>query len=128
MSTLEHAVAYALQHPDDSRAIDKAYLEFIKANFMIPIHAHSAEDAPEVLYLEENGIQYLPAFTNTDTLDVWAKDIAKQIKILRLTGVNLLKGVGEHVAVCLNLGDSASKIFHPEEIARMKSLIIKFWK
>jgi hypothetical protein len=61
-------------------------------------------------------------------LDAWAKDISEKINLLKLSGVDLLKGIGDEVTICLNIGSDIYKEFNPAEIARMKSLILKFFK
>ena len=63
-----------------------------------------------------------------DYLDAWAKDIAQEINLLKLSGVDLLKGLGENVTVCLNIGSDIYKEFNPSETARMRSMILKLFK
>ena len=55
MNALEEAIKEAITNNGESKQANKAYLEFIKANFIIPIEKYSTTDEPEVLYLEENG-------------------------------------------------------------------------
>jgi SseB protein N-terminal domain len=127
MNNLELAIKEALQTKGNSKEANKAYLEFIKANFIIPINKNSLDDQPEVLYLEENGQFFLPVFTNMQYFAFWAKDISDSIKILRLSGVDLLKGIGEQVLVCLNIGSEIYKEFNAAELARMKSIVLKLF-
>lgn len=61
-------------------------------------------------------------------LDAWAGDIANKIKLLKLSGVDLLKGLGENVTVCLNIGSEIYKEFNPSETARMRSMVLKLFK
>lgn len=129
MSTaLEQAMQDAFQNAGSAQQANKAYLEFIKANFIIPIQKHSQADAPEVLFLQENGQTFLPVFTTDNYLRDWAKDIGDDIQILRLSGVDLLRGIGDEVTICLNIGTTLYKAFNPDEIARMRSIILKFFK
>ncbi|MCA0403261.1 MAG: SseB family protein [Proteobacteria bacterium] len=128
MNSLELAIQNALQSEGENKASNKAYLEFIKANFIIPIDKNSAADAPEVLFLSENGHVFLPVFTEMNFFDDWAKEISDSIHILRLSGVDLLKGIGEEVIVCLNIGSSIYKEFNPAELARMRSMVLKLFK
>lgn len=125
---LQRAILEAIASSGKTDKANKAYLEFTKANFMIPVDIHSSDDAPEVLFLTEQGATYLPVFSDRIFLDKWAKDIAERIKILELSGVDLLKGLGENITVCLDPGSPHYKEFLPEEIARMRSLVLKLFR
>ncbi|HHF7349394.1 TPA: SseB family protein [Legionella feeleii] len=128
MNDLELAIKHALDSAGNSKEANKAYLEFIKANFIIPIDKNSAADQPEVLYIENNGAFLLPVFTNMDYFDHWADEISDAIQLLKLSGVDLLKGIGEQVTVCLNIGSPIYKEFNPAELARMRSMVLKLFK
>lgn len=128
MNALENAVKKALDLCGSSVEANKAYLEFIKANFIIPIEKSSADEEPKVLYLSENNQFFLPVFTSNDYLHAWAADIAAEIDLLKLSGVDLLKGIGDNVSVCLNIGSSIYKEFNSSEIARMREMVLKLFK
>ena len=125
MNELEVAIEQAISAEGNSHEANKAYLEFIKANFIIPIEKKSADDNPEVLYLEHNSQLFLPVFTSIGYFDAWANEIKEDIKLLKLSGVDLLKGIGEHVIVSLNIGSHVYKEFNPSELARMRSMVLK---
>jgi hypothetical protein len=127
MNELETAIANALASEGARDNANKAYLEFIKANFIVPIERDSAHDEPRVLYLEDGECIFLPAFTNREILQAWAQSVEAEIQLLQLTGVNLLKGIGEHVTVSLNIGSPLYKEFNPAELARMRSMVMKFF-
>lgn len=127
MNSLEIAIKNALNLSGSTVEANKAYLEFIKANFIIPVDINSDPDNPEVLYLEDQSQVFLPVFTSMEHLNQWACDISKNINILKLTGVDLLKGIGEQVTVCLNIGSTVYKEFNPAELARMRSMVLKIW-
>ena len=128
MSALELAVHQAFEANGNNKEANKAYIEFIKANFIIPIRSDSAPDAPQVLFLQEDNHIFLPVFTDMAYLSEWASEISADINILRLTGVDLLKGIGDTVTLCLNIGTPGYKEFNPSEIARMRSITLKFFK
>lgn len=125
---LEIAVIQAIDSLGDKDKANKAYLEFIKANFIIPIEIDETDPEPKVLYLVEQEQAYLPVFSNMHYFDQWAADIASEIKLLKLSGVDLLKGIGENTVVCLNIGSLIYKEFNQAELARMRSMVIKFFK
>ena len=128
MCELEKAIKSAITTEGSNKEANKAYLEFIKANFIIPIEAYSANDEPEVLYLVDKGQVFLPVFTSMTYFDLWATEIKEEIQLLRLSGVDLLKGIGEQVIVSLNIGSEYYKEFNAAELARMRSMILKLFK
>lgn len=127
MNSLNSAIKEALESSGNLKEANKAYLEFIKANFIIPIEQNIDEEEPRVLFLEDKDNFYLPVFTEMDYLNAWASEISKEIKLLKLSGVDLLKGIGDNVTVCLDIGHDLYKEFNPSEIARMRSMVLKFF-
>lgn len=127
VNALEHAVKKALDTKGSTNDANKAYLEFIKANFLIPIEKNTVEGEPIVLFLEDGDQHFLPVFTDVAHVDAWALDIGDKIQLLTLSGIDLLKGIGEQVTVCLNLGSAAYKEFNPAELARMRSMVLKLF-
>lgn len=128
MTSLDDAIKAAFETEGNLKEANKAYLEFIKANFIIPIEQPAQEtDEPKVLFFQEKNQTFLPVFTEQSYLDAWAKDISHCIHLLKLSGVDLLKGIGEQTTVCLNIGTSVYKEFNPSEIARMRSMVLKFF-
>ncbi len=128
MNSLNSAIKEALQSSGNLKEANKAYLEFIKANFIIPVEQNTDDENPRVLFLQDNANLFLPVFTEMSYLDAWAAEISKDIKLLKLSGVDLLKGLGENVTVCLNIGSDFYKEFNPSETARMRSMVLKFFK
>ncbi|HHF7372823.1 SseB family protein [Legionella bozemanae] len=128
MNALNLAIKDALDANGNAKEANKAYLEFIKANFIIPVEQNSEDGQPKVLFFQEQEHTFLPVFTEMHYLDAWAGDIANKIKLLKLSGVDLLKGLGENVTVCLNIGSEIYKEFNPSETARMRSMVLKLFK
>ena len=128
MNAMEIAIEQAISAKGSSKEANKAYLEFIKANFIIPVEKNSLGNDPEVLYLEDSNQTFLPVFTNMTYFEHWATDIKDNIQLLKLSAVDLLKGIGEHVIVCLNIGSNLYKEFNPAELARMRSMVLKLFK
>ena len=128
MNALELAIKEALVSAGNNKEANKAYLEFIKANFIIPIEKDSAENEPTVLYLSSAEGLFLPVFSNMEYFNSWANEIKDSIQLLKLSGVDLLKGIGEQVTVCLNIGSEIYKEFNAAEVARMKNMVLKLFK
>ena len=129
MNAIEQAIQEALQTQGDNKAANKAYLEFINANFIVPVEKYEGSEAeePRVLFLHEGTQSFLPVFSNRDYFDQWAQPIHQDISLLKLSGVDLLKGIGEDVVVSLNIGSDVYKEFNTAEIARMKSMVLKLF-
>lgn len=127
MNSLNNAIEKALETEGQSKEANKAYLEFIKANFIIPIEKGSEED-PCVLFLTEGSNTFLPVFSDVTYLQSWAAEVSQDIHLLKLSGVDLLKGLGENVFVCLDIGTDTYKEFNPSETARMRSMVLKLFK
>jgi hypothetical protein len=125
MNDIELAVHQALQTQGRLEEANKAYLEFIKGNFILPIDKNSSSENPEVLYLRTAHQVFLPVFSQMHYFDNWAVEIQDEIHVLHLTGVNLLQGIGEQVTVSFNIGTPLYKEFNPGELARMRSMILK---
>lgn len=128
MNPLHLAIKNALDSSGNNKEANKAYLEFIKANFIIPIEKNEDDEEPRVLFLQHNEDIFLPVFTETSYLDLWATEISQEIQLLKLSGVDLLKGIGDEVTICLNIGSDIYKEFNPSETARMRSMVLKFFK
>lgn len=128
MNNLHLAIKEALAAAGNSKEANKAYLEFIKANFIIPVEQNDANDEPKVLFLQDNEQVFLPVFTEMEYLSHWASEISNNIQLLKLSGVDLLKGLGEQVTVCLDIGTEGYKEFNPAETARMRSMVLKLFK
>ena len=128
MTSLNLAIKEALDSAGNSKEANKAYLEFIKANFIIPVERTEANEEPKVLFLQDEDNLFLPVFTEMNYLDAWAAEIAQEIQVLKLSGVDLLKGLGEQVTVCLNIGTDIYKEFNSSETARMRSMVLKLFK
>ena len=128
MNALEQAIHQAYQENADEKAANKAYLEFLKANFIVPVEKKPKSQEVEVLFYTDNSQTFLPVFSSKTYLDKWAGEISDSINVLELSGVDLLKGIGDNVIVSLNIGSNLYKEFNAAEVARMKSMVLKLFK
>lgn len=128
MNALEQAIHQAYAQEGENKAANKAYLEFLKANFIVPVEKQPKTEEVEVLFYTEGPQTFLPVFSSEEYLDIWAKEIRDSISILKLSGVDLLKGIGENVIVSLNPGSELYKEFNAAEIGRMKNMVLKIFK
>ncbi len=127
MNALQQSIQEAIHHQGSSQKANKAYLEFIKANLMMPIESFSDEKLPAPLYFQQGNETYLPVFSDKAVMEKWADDIKDKILLLTLSGVDLLKGIGDEVSICLDIGSDTYKLFNSSEVARMRSMVIKIF-
>jgi hypothetical protein len=127
MNAIEQAIHNALATQGDSVNANKAYLEFIKGNFIIPIEKESANEEPKVLFFQNSSQTFLPVFSSMTYFDQWALPIKDEISLLKLSGVDLLTGIGDDVVVSFNIGSDLYKEFNAAELARMRSMVIKLF-
>lgn len=127
MNALELAIDDAIKSSGEQTKANKAYLEFLKANLIIPIEKTKNNEV-KVLFIEENGMAFMPIFSSESYLKTWADPINDKIAVLKLSGVDLLQGIGDKVSLLFNINSEIYKIFNPEEINRMKNIIIKLFR
>lgn len=128
MNTLEQAIYQAYQENGEDKAANKAYLEFLKANFIVPVEKNPQSQEVEVLFYTDSSQTFLPVFSSKIYLDQWAGEISDSINVLKLSGVDLLKGIGDNVIVALNIGSNLYKEFNTAEVGRMKNMVLKLFK
>lgn len=123
---LEQAIKNAIAADGEQSQATQAYFAFLKGELHLPIEKSQDADAePKVLFLEQEQHVFLPVFSKQEYLSQWAGDQIHQIDSLALTGVELLKGLGDHVTVALNPGLESYKEFNPDELAKLKTMVLK---
>ena len=125
MTLLEQAIKSAFESSGEQKDVNKVHCEFLKANFMIPLEKNKKE--PTVLFICEKGQNYLPVFNDEKYFHAWAHEIRQEIDVLHLTGVDLLKGLGDNTTLCLNIGSQYYKEFPPQELSKLKTIVAKFF-
>lgn len=58
MNALNLAIKDALDANGNAKEANKAYLEFIKANFIVPVEQNSEDDQPKVLFFKNRSIPF----------------------------------------------------------------------
>ena len=127
MNEFELALRNAFTQAGDNPLANRAYLEFIKAQLLLPIHKRE-DDVIQVLFLNEKEGTFLPVFSNEIFFEAWGHAIKDKIKVLNISGLNLLKGVGAGVTIAMNIGSELYKEFNPDEIERIKLMAVKLFK
>lgn len=124
-SSIEEAILAAIHAQGEQKIANHAYFNFLKTNLYMPVEKDSIDQEPKVLFLEENDNIFLPVFSEEQYLQEWAGTELHLIDIFQVTGIELLKGLGNNVTVAFNPGQSSYKEFNPEEIEKLKTMVVK---
>jgi hypothetical protein len=124
-SSIEEAILAAIEAQGEQKIANHAYFNFLKSKLYIPVEKNSLDQEPKVLFLEENDHIFLPVFSDPLYLQEWAGSELHLIDIFELSGIELLKGLGSHVTVAFNPGQTSYKEFNPEEIEKLKTMVVK---
>jgi len=122
---IEDAILAAIKASGEQQTANHAYFNFLKSTLCMPVEKNSLEEEPRVLFLEEHDHIFLPVFSDAKYMEEWAGEEFKQIDIFQLTGIELLKGLGENVIIAFNPGQESYKEFNPEEIEKLKTMVVK---
>jgi hypothetical protein len=124
-TNLEQAIIDAFEAMGEQKQATQAYFSFLKSQIHLPVEKGSLETDPMVLFLEHGEHVFLPIFSHIQYLQTWAAEQIDQIDIYTITGVELIKGLGEHVIVALNPGTKTYKEFNPDEIDKLRTMVLK---
>ena len=127
-ASIEEVILAAIEAEGEQTIANQAYINFLKSTLYMPVEKDSLEQEPKVLFLEENDHIFLPVFSDEQYLKEWAGSELTLIDIFELTGIELLKGLGENVTVAFNPGSPSYKEFNPEEIDKLKTMVLKIQK
>jgi hypothetical protein len=67
----------------------------------------------------------MAAFDTLERLMHWAGDGFEQIDYVTLLGRDVIAGINEQVFLCLNIGTEHYKEFSPDEIKRLKTIVMR---
>ena len=121
---LEKTILQTIAANGDSKLANHAYFTFLKSDVYLPIEKGTSEE-PRVLFLEQNEHVFLPVFSDQQYLSQWAGDEFDKIDLYSLSGIELLKGLGDDVTLAFNPGTPSYKEFNPEEINKLKTMVVK---
>lgn len=122
----EKTILDAIASDGEQKLATQAYFAFLKSELHLPIEKSEEPNAePKVLFLEQEQHVFLPVFSKAEYLIEWAGELINQIDRFTITGVELLKGLGDNVTIALNPGLESYKEFNPDEIAKLKTMVLK---
>jgi hypothetical protein len=123
------AIIDAYEAPESESHINKANRCFLKHEFILPIRKKSSEqDDPQVLFFTEKNMHFMPVFSSEDIFKDWAKDSLDDMSWLNIMGKDLVLGTGEDTFICLDVGQEHYKEFTPQELMRLKQVVMKLEK
>ena len=125
MKNIDEVIAQVYEGQAQQKHISDAHLALIKGQFILPIQ--KTEGEAKVLFLSEGEQRFLPAFSEENYYRQWSQEIRDTSDFITVTGSELFKGLGANVYLCLNIGSPNYKEFCPQEIARLKSIVMKLF-
>ena len=116
--------ALKLAFDTEGKEANKAYAVFLRTNFFMPVKKVEHEEQPFVpLFIQEGEHFFIPVFDTLERLQHWSGD--NEIEYTQLMGNAVIRGLGENVVLCLNIGSPYYKEFLPDEITRLKTMVAK---
>lgn len=123
---IQQAFIDAYQSPDDDSLTNKAHRLFLSHRFIMPVRKNTDESTePTVLFFSEKGVNFLPVFSNEQLLRQWAKESIHEMDWINVLGKDIALGTGENTYICLDVGQTHYKEFAPDEIAKLKNVVLK---
>jgi len=128
MTELDQLIAAAFASEGKQEQVNKVYLKLLKTTLFLPTRKQSEpvkEDAEPFipLFTQQDDHYFIPVFDSLARLEVWIGEHAGQIDFVELKGWDIVRGLGEHVYLCLNFGTPYYKEFSPDEVKRLKTIV-----
>ncbi len=126
---IQQAFIDAYKSPGDDSLTNKAHRLFLSHRFVMPIRKNTDESAePNVLFFSEKGVNFLPVFSTEELFRQWAKESIDDMNWINVQGKDIALGTGENTYICLDVGQTHYKEFAPDEIAKLKDVVLKLEK
>lgn len=125
MSELITSIEDAYQNPDNEAAVNKAHRLFLGHEFILPVEKESSQSEPLALFFSEGENHFLPIFSEDKLFFDWAGDSISNMSWLHITGKDLILGTGQNAYLCLDVGHTHYKEFSPNEITKLKQVVLK---
>ncbi len=125
MTELDTKIAVAYASLGEQEKVNRVYTAFFRSDLWMPINKLEGAEEPFIpLYFVEADHYFIPVFDTYERFLNWSTEVAI-IDFVELTGLELLRGVGGSVYLCLNIGTEYYKEFSPDEINRLKVMVAK---
>ena len=73
------------------------------------------------LFVQDGEHFFIPVFDTLERLQHWSDEVEH----IQLMGNAVIRGLGEKVVLCVNIGSPYYKEFLPDEITRLKTMVAK---
>lgn len=130
MSELDQLVEEAIASEGEQADSNKFYTVFFRSILFMPAYKQDDEDEPfRPLFFQDDEKYFMSVFDSLDRLSTWGADEYQDVEYVEIDGRDLIRCIGdEQVYLCLNPGTDFYKEFSPEEIQRLKLMLIKIDK
>jgi hypothetical protein len=135
MTTLDTLIAKAYASAGKMEDANKVYLTLLKTTLFVPVQKQNSkppEDSAQnesepfmPLFMHYENNFFMMIFDTMERLSQWSGEKKDTMDYVELAGKDVIRGLGEHVYLCLNYGTDYYKEFAPDEIKRLKAIISK---
>jgi hypothetical protein len=127
MSELETLLQNVYQSEGAEADANKFYVAFFRTTLFMPANLQDDKDEPfSPLFTEEEGKFFVSVFDTLEGLKTWIEPEYSEIDYVEILGADVLRCIGtEQVYLCLNPGEKLYKEFAPDEIQRLKMMVVK---
>ena len=104
------------------------YRVFLGHTLWVPVQPESVTESGEYqpLYQTAAEAHFIPIFSSEETFKAWAGEVVNEFTTVQVRGLDVIRGAGERVFLCLDVGTEHYKEFAPDEIAKLKGIVFKF--
>lgn len=128
MTELDSLIAAAFTSEGAQEDVNKVYLTLLRTQLIVPVKnapSQNPEEPFSPLFAKVDSKYFFIAFDTVERLRTWAGDQIDQIGYVELPGRDFIAGMSDQVYFCLNLGTDYYKEFSPEEIQRLKQVVMR---
>lgn len=113
---------------NNEHTTNTVYRIFLGQNLWVPVYPDSLSDEGDYLplYQTVEDAHFIPIFSSQETFSTWAGESEPEFTTIQVRGLDMIRGAGDQVFLCLDLGSPHYKEFAPDEIAKLKGIVFKF--
>lgn len=130
MSELDKLVESAMASEGAEADSNKFYTVFFRSTLFMPAYQQDDADEPfSPMFLQDGDKYFISVFDSLARLTTWLADESQDVDYVEIDGSDLIRCIGsEEVYLCLNPSTDFYKEFSPEEIQRLKLMLLKIDK
>ena len=103
------------------------YRLFLGHTLCVPVLPESVTESGDFFPLYETVGEsfFIPVFSSTEQFERWAGEDQAEFTMITVRGSDMIKGAGDKVYLCLDIGSEHYKEFAPDEVAKLKGILLK---